>query len=88
MCCVDNPDGQERKEAVIWIIQKDMVCTVLQMAVVNCQKRVVDFLEGLVNLIKMHLSLISYEFLICDMHMQLLGETLWLETLPQNLLNY
>jgi len=33
---------------------------VLQTVVVNCEKQVVDFLEGPVNLIKMHLRLIYH----------------------------
>jgi len=45
---------------------------VLQTVVMNGQKRVVDFLEGPVNLIKVYLSLSYYKFLICDVHMQLL----------------
>jgi len=57
----------------------------LWMLVVFCQKRAVHFPKGPFNLIKMDLSLISHEFLICDMHMQLLfGETLQSETSPQN----
>jgi len=35
---------------------------VLCAVAVNCQKQVIDFLEGPINLIKMHLSLISYKF--------------------------
>jgi len=49
-----------------------MLFAVLRTAAVNCQKRAVDFHEGPVNLIKMYLSLISYKFLICDVHRQLL----------------
>jgi len=61
-----------RKEAVIWIFWEGLSRAVLRTVVVNCQKREVDFLEGPVNLIKMHLSCISHKFLICDTHRQLL----------------
>jgi len=60
-----------RKEAVIWIFWEGLLSVVLWMVVVNCQKGVVDFLDGLVNLIKMHLNLIYHEFFICDVHRQL-----------------
>jgi len=36
--------------------------------VVNCPKRVVDFVRKQSFLIKMYLSLISHKFLICDVH--------------------
>jgi len=48
-----------------------MSCASLRMVVVNYQKRAVDFPEGPVNLIKMHLSLNSYKFLTCESHRQL-----------------
>ena len=43
------------------------MCTVPQAVAVDSQKRAVDFFEGPVNLIKMHLTLICHKFLICDM---------------------
>jgi len=72
MCCVHDFSGPSEESRSFWIFEEDTLCAVLQTVVVNCQKRAVDFHKGLVNLIKMHLSLISCDVLICDTHMQLL----------------
>jgi len=61
-----------KKKWSIWIFRKDMLRASLWRVVVNFQKCAVGFDEGPVNLIKMHISSISYEFLICDTHRQLL----------------
>jgi len=60
-----------RRKRSFWIFREDMSCASLRMVVVNYQKRAVDFPEGPVNLIKMHLSLNSYKFLTCESHRQL-----------------
>jgi len=60
------------KKVVISIFGESKQCASVWTFVVNCQKRAVCFPEDPVNLIKMHLNIISYEFLICDAHMQLL----------------
>jgi len=73
-----------RKEAVIWIFWEGVTCAVLWTMVVNCPNTAVDLLEGPVNLIKMHLSwlLARFSFVTCTCNC--FGETLQLETLPQN----
>jgi len=53
-------------------VQEDMPGVVLWTVVANCQQWAFDFLEGPVNLIKMHLHFVSRAFLICDTHMWLL----------------
>jgi len=72
MSNVDNLDDCEEKKRSFGSFGEGLLCAVLRTVVVNCPKRAVDFVRIRSFLIKMHLSLISYEFLICDVHRQLL----------------
>jgi len=53
-------------------VGEGLLCAILRIVVVNSQKRAVDLVRIRSFLIKMCLSLISYKFLICDTHRQLL----------------
>jgi len=69
---VDNLDDCEEKKRLFGSFGEGLLCTVLRAVAANCLKRVVDFSRVRSILIKMHISWISYEFLICDAHRQLL----------------
>ena len=69
---VDNLDDYGEKKRSFGSFEKALLCTVLRNVVVNCPKRVVDFVRKRSFSDQIYLSLISYKFLICDIHRQLL----------------
>jgi len=71
MSNVGNLDDCEEKKQSFGSFGEGLLCTVLRTMVANRPKRVVDLLRVRSSLIKMHLSSISYKFLISDMHRQL-----------------
>ena len=71
-CFVNNLDDCEEKKRSFGSSGEGVLCAFLQAVTVNCPKRAVSFLRARSILVKMHLSLVYYKFLICDIHRQLL----------------
>jgi len=72
MSNVDDFDDCGEKKRSFGSFWEGLLCAVLWIVVANCPKWAVDFVRIRSFLIKMHVSLISHEFLICDIHTQLL----------------
>jgi len=69
---VDDLDDCGQKKWSFGSFENALLCAVLRNAVVNCPKRVVDFMRKRSFSDQIYLSLISYKFLICDNRRQLL----------------
>ena len=72
MSNIDNLDDCGEKKRSFGSFWEGLLCAVLRIVVATCPKRAVDFVRIRSFLVKMCLSLISYEFFICNMHTQLL----------------
>jgi len=71
MSNVNNLDDCGEKKRSFGSFWEGLLCAVLQIVVATCLKRVLDFVRIRSFLVKTHLSLISREFLIFDIHRQL-----------------
>jgi len=86
LCFVNNLDDCVEKNQSFGSFGEGLLRAVLRTVAVNCPKRVVDFLEGPVNLIKMNLSLSHCKFLTAFVSHtgNCFGDALQFETLDQN----